>query len=157
MRILGIDPGTRITGYAIIDIERDSEYLSILEIGECELVNLDTMPKKIMRFYKFFKNLIRIKQVDVLAIETPFMGRNAKTFLKLGCLKGILYLLGYDCTIFEFSPPEVKKIIGGKGNMSKEELAEKMLEYIPEVEGKSTDVTDALAVALSAAVTLKTN
>lgn len=155
MRILGIDPGTRVTGYAIIEVERDSEHVELLEIGECKLTLEDTMPKKVMRFYKFFKKAIHQKQIDVLAIETPFMGRNAKTFLKLGCLKGILYLLGYECTIFEFSPPEVKKIVGGKGNLSKKELANEVKKYVPLFEVKSTDVSDALAVALSAMLTLR--
>ncbi len=82
------------------------------------------------------------------------MGKNAQTFLKLGYLRGILYLLTnqYDLTIYEFSPREVKVAVTGFGGASKEQVALMILSMFPKLNelGKieKNDVTDALAVAI---------
>ena len=79
------------------------------------------------------------------------MGKNAQNFLKLGYLRGILYLLSdqYNLEIFEFAPCQVKSALTGFGGASKEQVARVILRLFPKItEPQKDDVTDALAVTL---------
>jgi len=150
--ILGVDPGFGIAGYSILRIEEKRTL--ILDYGYLKQNSKKHLSERTGIFYDFFKDKIEKFKITQLALETPFLGKNAQTFLKLGYLRGILYLLTnqYDLTIYEFSPREVKVAVTGFGGASKEQVALMILSMFPKLNelGKieKNDVTDALAVAI---------
>ena len=89
--------------------------------------------------------------MTTVALETPFLGKNAQNFLKLGYLRGIIYLLvaTYNLALQEFSPREVKMSVTGFGGADKEQVARIILRLFPALSvPDKADVTDALAVTL---------
>ena len=86
-----------------------------------------------------------------MALETPFLGKNAQNFLKLGYLRGIVYLLADKNNIMlsEFTPTQVKQAVTGFGGASKDQVARMVLQLFPKIAAPDKlDVTDALAVTL---------
>ncbi|MBY0353474.1 crossover junction endodeoxyribonuclease RuvC [Candidatus Babeliales bacterium] len=153
LTILGIDPGFTVTGYGVLRKQEGKTYL--LDYGYLKLKPKDHLSERIGVFYNFFKDKIEAHQVSQLALETPFLGKNVQTFLKLGYLRGALYLLAnqHDLALHEFSPREVKQAVTGFGGAQKEQVATMILRLFPNLAKMGTiekqDVTDALAVCLS--------
>jgi len=147
--ILGIDPGFRIAGFSILKKDKQQAYL--LDYGYLAMPAAKSISKRIVLFYDFFFEKINRLNVTNIALETPFLGKNAQNFLKLGYLRGILYLLAekHALIIHEFSPCEVKKSLTGFGGATKEQVARVIMQLFPNIEKpKKEDVTDALAVTL---------
>ncbi len=150
--LLGIDPGFSVTGYSILKTEEGKTFL--LDFGYVKMSSKQHLSERTGIFYKHFKERIETLHVTDLALETPFLGKNAQTFLKLGYLRGILYLLANqnNLKIHEFSPREVKSAVVGYGGASKEQVALMILSMFPMINklGKieKNDVTDALAVSV---------
>lgn len=150
--LLGIDPGFFITGFAIIKHHNNKS--SILDYGFLKMKSKDHLSIRTGEFYKHFSGKIKEHSVNQLALETPFLGKNVQTFLKLGYLRGILYLLANqnNLQIHEFSPRQVKLSVTGFGGATKDQVAHMILRMIPKLTdlGKieKQDVTDALAVAI---------
>jgi len=89
--------------------------------------------------------------VTHIALETPFLGRNAQNFLKLGYVRGILYLLASQekLTLCEFAPTQVKQAVTGFGGAQKEQVSRVIHQLFPAIKAiDSLDVTDAIAVTL---------
>ncbi len=152
MILLGIDPGTRFSGYAVFS--QNNHALALLDYGFFALGAQSALPMRILNFHDNFDQLIKKFGIDTLAIETPFLGKNAQNFLKLGYLRGVLYLLAQknNIKILEFSPREVKCAITGSGAADKEQVAIMICRLLPHVEKKiRSDVSDALAVGLCGA------
>jgi len=149
IKILGIDPGTNITGFGLVEI-RDKEPV-ILDMGKIT-------PKKGMVHYERIKVLheealklmINLKP-DVMAIEAPFYGKDIQAMLKLGRAQGVIMVAAsmHNIPVFEYAPLLVKQSITGMGRASKEQVAyflQKVyhLKKLPD----KMDVTDAIAVAI---------
>ena len=149
MVILGIDPGTRIAGFGILKKEKGQGIL--LECGYLSLPATKTIVQRLRIFHDFFKGKIEQHSVTHISLETPFLGKNAQNFLKLGYLRGILYLLAdqHSILIHEFTPTQIKQTITGFGGAPKEQVARVIFQLLPNIEKpKKEDVTDALAVML---------
>lgn len=149
MIILGIDPGFRYAGFGVAKKEQQKVYL--LEAGFLKMSPDKSLQERIAIFHDFFEQKIMIHQVTDLALETPFLGKNAQNFLKLGYLRGILYLLAQKkgLTLHEFSPSQVKQSLTGFGGASKEQVARVVMQLFPRLEApEKADVTDAIAVTL---------
>jgi crossover junction endodeoxyribonuclease RuvC len=149
MVILGIDPGLRFAGFGVIKKEQGKTFL--LDSGYLKLSPTKSITERIAQFHDFFEQKIINWQVTDLAIETPFLGKNSQTFLKLGYLRGILHLLSHKHTLIlhEFSPSEVKQSVTGFGGASKEQVARILKQLFPRLpDAEKEDVTDALAVTL---------
>ena len=149
MIILGIDPGFSATGYGILKKEGRSCFL--LDYGYLGMSPRKHLSERISIFYDFFNDKIPHYQVTDLALETPFLGKNAQNFLKLGYLRGTLYLLAHQhvLQLHEFSPREVKQSITGFGGASKDQVERVIMQLFPKLETqKKQDVTDALAITL---------
>jgi len=149
MRILGIDPGFSFTGFGIIKQEERKTYL--VDYGYLSLPQKKHLSTRIGLFHTFFQEKIIQHKITDLALETPFLGKNAQNFLKLGYLRGILYLLAdkSNLELHEFSPREVKQAITGFGGAQKDQVARVILQLFPKLDApKKSDVTDALAVTL---------
>lgn len=149
MIILGIDPGLRFAGFGIMKKDGRSAYL--LDYGYLSLPPTESLSVRVRLFYDFFLEKVEKWEVTDIALETPFLGKNAQNFLKLGYLRGILLLLADQkkMQLHEFSPREVKQLVTGFGGASKEQVARAILQLFPKIEKpKKEDVTDALAVTL---------
>ncbi len=149
MIILGIDPGFGVTGFGIMKKEKNSIYL--LDHGYLKMSPSKSLSIRVGIFFSFFTEKIMTWQVNRLALETPFLGKNAQNFLKLGYLRGILYLLAdkHALVLHEFSPPEVKQAVTGFGGASKDQVARVIVQPFPRMQAPDKlDVTDALAVTL---------
>jgi len=149
MIILGIDPGFRIAGFCIAI--KSQRGIQILDCGYLRMNPTKNLSERVGLFYNFFSEKITTWQVTNLALETPFLGKNAQNFLKLGYLRGVLYLLSdqHALILHEFSPCEVKQSITGFGSASKEQVARVVLQLFPKlIAPDKEDVTDAIAVTL---------
>jgi crossover junction endodeoxyribonuclease RuvC len=147
--VLGIDPGTLVMGYGIIE----SSHGKIRLIACDAIVNngAQTMPQRLKRIYDTLTAVIERYHPDEVAIETAFYGKNAQSALKLGHARGVAMLAAVtrDVPTSEYSPREVKKAIVGKGNASKQQVQYMvgsllMMKKLPKV----YDASDALAVAI---------
>jgi len=149
MIILGVDPGFRYSGFGILKKEGTRAYL--LEHGCLKMSSSKSLPLRVHMFYDFFSEKIGRWQVTDIALETPFLGKNAQNFLKLGYLRGLLYLLASEnnSNLHEFSPRQVKLSVTGFGGASKEQVARVIMRLFPRMgKPERDDVTDALAVTL---------
>jgi crossover junction endodeoxyribonuclease RuvC len=147
--ILGIDPGFRYAGFGIL--KKEGRQALLLDYGHLTMSSSDTLVKRVGEFHNFFEEKIITHGITVLALETPFLGKNAQNFLKLGYLRGILYLLAdkHTLTLQEFAPMQVKQSVTGFGGATKDQVARVILQLFPGMEiPDKEDVTDALAVTL---------
>lgn len=148
-RILGIDPGTNILGYGVIEI-KNRQY-SLVEMNVLRLSQTDDHYQKLKHIFNEIKKIIRTFAPDEVAIEAPFFGKNVQSMLKLGRAQGVaitaVMVEGLD--VFEYSPRKIKQSVTGKGNASKEQVSA-MLSTLLKVDTKYVllDATDAVAAAL---------
>lgn len=149
MIILGIDPGLHITGFAVLKQEQQRAWL--LDYGYLRMSSKKPLPERIYIFHDFFTKKIAQWKVTDLALETPFMGKNAQNFLKLGYMRGILYLVSHTHSLMlhEFAPREVKQSVTGFGGAEKDQVARVILHMFPKLQTvEKYDVTDAIAITL---------
>ena len=158
MIILGIDPGTNITGYGIIKYEKNT-FLKIAS-GIIRLPSAKPIPSRLKIIYEELNILIRKYKPDEFAIETAFYGKNVQSAMKIGYARGVSILAAVhnDIPTSEYSPREVKKSVVGRGSATKEQVSfmVKSLLVIDQDNMKS-DETDALAIALCHAFRMKSN
>lgn len=147
--ILGIDPGTTIMGYALIEVTG-----SRVEVLTYDVLNLKRETNhavKLKRIFDTTLQLITKYLPDEMAIEAQFYSNNVQSMLKLGRAQGVAIAaaLSRDIPYVEYAPKRIKQSITGNGNASKEQVAS-MLGHILKLGGqpKLLDATDALAVAL---------
>jgi len=147
--ILGIDPGTTIMGYGLIQIKEKK--MELLQMGVLHLSKLSSHALKLKRIFERTLAMIDEYKPDELAVEAPFFGKNVQSMLKLGRAQGVAMAAGLyrNIPIFEYSPKKIKKSITGNGNASKEQVAAmlKSLLTIKEMP-KHLDATDGLAAAV---------
>lgn len=149
MVILGVDPGFQCAGFGVL--KKEGRQALLLDYGYLAMLSSDSLSDRIGQFHQFFEGKIITHGVTVISLETPFLGKNAQNFLKLGYLRGILYLLAHQhkTTLQEFAPREVKQSVTGFGGATKDQIARVVLQLFPGMEiPKKEDVTDALAVTL---------
>ena len=153
MILLGVDPGLRVTGFAIARVANGKT--AIFDYGYLGMQSTETVPARITRFYQFMTEKIVTHKVTHLAIETPFLGKNAQSFIKLGYLRSILYLLSeqHALTLYELAPCHIKQAVTGYGKASKEQVATVMATLFPTLKTLGTtvkeDVTDAIAICMT--------
>ncbi len=148
--ILGIDPGTTVMGYGIIQVK--GKELELESMGIIQLSKYRDHMLKLKTIFERTLMLIEQYKPDEFAIETQFYGKNIQSMLKLGRAQGIAIAaaLYRDIPIFEYEPKKIKQSITGNGNASKEQVGA-MLARIFHIEKlpRYLDATDGLAVALT--------
>ena len=147
--ILGIDPGFSVTGFGVM--RQEGSRMMLIDYGALKMSSKDPLSKRVGIFHDFVEGKIKTHGVTSLALETPFLGKNAQNFLKLGYLRGLLYLLSdrHGLLLHEFAPREVKSTVTGFGGAEKEQVARVILRLFPSlIMPDKLDVTDALAVCL---------
>lgn len=152
MVVLGVDPGFSVTGYSII--AKKQSRVAVLDCGFLKMSSQKSLQERVGIFYETLKEKVITHDVSMIALETSFLGKNAQTFLKLGFLRGILYLIAdqHRLTITEFAPREIKLAVTGSGAASKDQVAHMMIKLFPKLseypQTERPDVTDALAIGL---------
>lgn len=148
MLILGIDPGTQILGYSLLDTDGTTPRIVVMDV-----LYLKRIPEFNLRIRRIFDTTLRIVDSfhpDHLAIEAPFFGKNVQSMLKLGRAQGVAIAaaMSRDLSYTEYEPSVIKQLVTGNGNASKEQVAT-MLRSILGFENTPQyfDATDALAVA----------
>ena len=147
--ILGIDPGTNIMGYGIVEICEKTPLL--LEMGIIDMRKEKNAYKSLRTIFSSTIALIDKFKPDELAIEAPFYGKNIQSMLKLGRAQGVAIsaALSRDIPIFEYAPRKIKMSITGRGNASKEQVAAILQHLIHFREiPKNLDATDGVAAAV---------
>jgi crossover junction endodeoxyribonuclease RuvC len=148
-RILGIDPGTNVLGFAVIEVE--GEKINVLEIGVLHLKEQKEHTDKLKEIFLEIQEIIERYLPGDLAIEAPFFGKNVQSMLKLGRAQGVAMAAGITMglTITEYSPKKVKQSVTGNGNAAKEQVADMLCRMLSIQPGKfPLDATDALSVAV---------
>ena len=147
--ILGIDPGTNIMGYGIIEVL--GKKITLLSLGVLKLNKVEGHALKLKNIFEQTSSLIDRYHPDELAIEAPFFGKNVQSMLKLGRAQGVAMAaaLSRSIPIFEYSPRKIKQSITGKGSSSKEQVAA-MLQHLLKFKEmpEHLDATDGLAAAM---------
>jgi crossover junction endodeoxyribonuclease RuvC len=147
--ILGIDPGTTIMGYGIIQTSQNQPRL--LLIGSLDQRRVKDHFEKIARIFDRTLQLIDEYKPVALAIESPFYGNNIQSMLKLGRAQGaaISAALYRSVPVYEYAPRKIKQSITGYGNASKEQIANFLqLVLKTELKADTLDATDGLAAAM---------
>ena len=147
--ILGIDPGTNIMGYGIIEAENNK--LSFVAMGVLKFDTKKNQLEKLKDIFEGISSIVEQYQFTSVAIEAPFFGKNIQSMLKLGRAQGVAIAAAMhkNLPVFEYSPRKIKMAITGKGSASKEQVAG-MLHHLIDFEDnqKYLDATDALAIAV---------
>lgn len=147
--ILGIDPGSNITGYGIIRVAGNSPELVV--IGLIDLSRSGDHYLKLKQIFDRTLAIIDEYHPDELAIEAPFYGKNVQSMLKLGRAQGaaIAAALTRSIPIFEYAPRKIKMSITGQGAASKEQVAAMLMNILNFRKSEmKLDATDGLAAAL---------
>jgi crossover junction endodeoxyribonuclease RuvC len=149
MRVLGIDPGTIIMGYGIID-SHDSE-VSLIDYGAFKTIERSPIGERLIFLYGELIKTINQHKPQAVAVEQPFVAKNAKTAFAIGRAQAVAILAAANSRIacYEYSPAEVKQRVANYGASSKEQIQQMVmlqlsLGQIPD----PPDAADALAVAL---------
>ena len=149
MKILGIDPGTRNCGYAIV--EKNGRDIKLIEAG---LIKIKTkiLQEQIVEMTEGFDLLFKKHKIDEVSIEDMFYAFNPKTVIKLAQFRGAISLkiLQEFGNFAEYTPLQVKQAVTGNGKATKEQVAfivKRLLNVKKEI--KPLDITDAIAIALT--------
>ena len=149
MKILGIDPGTRILGYGLID--KTSNKLRAVDYGIVKLNGKDPLPLRLKEIYWGLQSLYKKLRPDGVVVENIFYARDASVTIKIGEARGIVLLSAamHDLPIYEYTPAEIKKSVTGNGRADKIQV-QKMVQHILSLKEppKPYDASDALAIAL---------
>jgi crossover junction endodeoxyribonuclease RuvC len=150
MRILGIDPGTAITGFGVIDTE--GSRFSFVDAGVIRTPKEQPMNERLATVYDEIKELIEEFKPDVMSIELLFFARNVTTAMTVGQSRGIVMLAATQAKIpiYEYTPMQVKQAVTGYGKADKKQIQEMVknllkLDQIP----KPDDAADGLAIAIT--------
>ncbi|MBV1880164.1 MAG: crossover junction endodeoxyribonuclease RuvC [Pseudomonadales bacterium] len=146
--VLGIDPGSRITGYGLINVVGNkTEYI---DSGCIRLSKTPSLPDRLHQIFLGINEIIRLHSPEEVAIEQVFMARNPDSALKLGQARGaaIVAAVSNNLPVSEYSARQVKQSVVGKGSADKKQVAH-MVCYMLELNRKpQADASDALGIAL---------
>jgi len=147
--VLGIDPGTAITGYGLVWGEGDD--LKLVDYGAITTPSDESLPQRLREIYRQLTALIQERRPAEAAVEKLFFSRNVRTALSVGQARGValLAMANADLEIHEYTPLEVKQAVVGYGRATKEQVQEmvKMLLGLNSVP-QPDDAADAIAVAI---------
>ena len=155
MRVLGVDPGTRVTGYGVIETGNGGGAPGMGRLIECGVFRFDrgnSLPHRLAELHHEIAQLIRRHQPSVLALEDAFYHKNVRTTLVLGHARGVILLAAQQkgLDIAQYAPAMIKKTVVGAGGAQKSQVAAMVahllrLKHAP----KPADAADGVAVALT--------
>ncbi|NIO70527.1 MAG: crossover junction endodeoxyribonuclease RuvC [Anaerolineae bacterium] len=149
MLVLGIDPGTAITGYGLVKGEGDD--LTLVAYGAITTSSDWPLPERLQRIYRELTALIEDQQPTAAAVEELFFSKNVRTALSVGQARGVALLAAANAglPIHEYTPLQVKQAIAGYGRATKDQVQQMVrmllaLDSVPQPD----DAADAIAVAI---------
>ena len=149
MRILGIDPGYGITGFGIVDAQRNN--FRLLQYGAITTPAGTDFPLRLQMIYNDMTELLMVSKPDVVAIEELFFGQNVTTGIGVAQSRGVILLAIQQAgiPIFQYKPMQVKQAVVGYGNATKHQVQD-MTKRILHLQAtpKPDDAADAIAIAL---------
>lgn len=150
MLVLGIDPGIGTTGYGVVGEDARGD-VALVTYGAIETPPGAPMPERLQRLYNELTAILREYQLDSVAVEQLFFGRNVTTAIMVGQARGVALLAAAQAglSVYEYKPAEVKQALSGYGNADKRQMQEMVklllhLDYIP----RPDDAADAVAIAV---------
>ena len=162
MRILGIDPGSRLTGYGCLDLA--GNHIRHVAHGTLRLARTggrqDTpLEVRLLSLYEELSEVIQEYKPKVMAVEKVFFAKNAVSALKLGQARGAVILTGmiHGLEIHEYSPSEVKQVVAGFGQADKHQVAKMVALLTGQKDFKTLDASDGLALAICHAYSSRGN
>ena len=149
MRILGIDPGYGITGFGIVDAQRNN--FQLLQYGAITTPAGTDFPLRLQMIYNDMTELLMVAKPDAVAIEELFFGQNVTTGIGVAQSRGVILLAIQQAgiPIFQYKPMQVKQAVVGYGNATKHQVQD-MTKRILHLQStpKPDDAADAIAIAL---------
>jgi crossover junction endodeoxyribonuclease RuvC len=149
MRVLGIDPGTRRTGWGVAE-RRRSRFVG-LAAGVIRLREKDPLADRLEVIYDELDALVDAHQPHVIAVESVFYSKHANAAIKLGHVRGVVLLLvaKRQLPLAEYAPAMVKRAVAGRGAADKRQIARIVGARLGLTELPGEDATDALAIAIT--------
>lgn len=147
LRILGIDPGSRLTGFGVLDFVSDQP--NYIASGAVKTID-GKFPQRLKRIFESVTEIVGEYQPDALAIESIFVHKNAASALKLGHARSaaLCATFALDLEVFEYAPREIKQAVTGTGAATKEQVQHMVVSMLRLDGSPSPDAADALAAAL---------
>ncbi|MEM7048734.1 MAG: crossover junction endodeoxyribonuclease RuvC [Acidobacteriota bacterium] len=150
MLVLGLDPGSRHTGYGFV--EKRGPALTMIEAGTFSCPAKEPVPQRLSYLSRELTDLVARRPPDTVVVEAPFHGLNARSLIVLAQARGaLLAVVGEAYEVREYSPAEVKSAVTGSGHAGKDQVARMVRLLLGVKEPLSSDATDALAVAICGA------
>ena len=148
MRVLGIDPGSHVTGYGVIDQEKSN--LKVLIYGEIKPAKGARLTACLDTIYRKLQDIVAEHHPDALAIEDIFFGKNVKSLIRQGHVRGVSLLSGAQAgvPVYTYAPLEVKQAVVGYGRAEKSQVQQMVKAILGLDDVPSADAADALAVAI---------
>jgi crossover junction endodeoxyribonuclease RuvC len=148
MLVLGVDPGSRITGYGLVD--KKDNLFSFVEAGVISSPGNVPFYERIHKIYTSMVEIMDRYQPREMAIEDVFFAKNVKSSLKLGHARGAALIAAVNCgvKIFEYTPLEIKKSVVGYGRATKEQIGSMVQVILKHPKRFGPDTSDALAAAI---------
>lgn len=150
MRILGIDPGTGIVGFGVVDIDGDKK--AMVDAGVIRTPAHQPNPERLLTIYDELKEIIELNKPQVMVVEQLFFQRNVTTAMSVSQARGVILLLAkqHNLLFAEYTPLQIKQAVTGYGKAEKSQVQEMVkiqlnLKEVP----KPDDCADALAAALT--------
>ncbi len=148
MRIIGVDPGSRQTGYGVVSLEGST--LKYITHGTIKLPSRMRFPERLGVIYDALRDVIRLFEPDGMAIEDVFFAKNVQSALKLGQVRGVAILsaIKSGLSVYEYSPLQIKQATVGYGRASKEQVFNMVIRLLGLKGNIDSHASDALAVAI---------
>lgn len=149
MRILGVDPSLRSTGYAIVEGDRKKQ--KVIDFGLIKTRSSDSLEDSLKHIAVSIEEVVREHAPDSLAIEEIFTARNSRVALQLGHVRGVVILVATRCGLktFPYAATRIKETVAGYGRASKEQVQNMVVRTLGLTETPPSDAADALAAALT--------
>lgn len=148
MRIIGIDPGLRKTGWGVIEANGDS--VCQVANGTCDTKASDSLALRLKTIFEKLTKIVNLYYPDQAAVENTFVNKDAVNTLKLGQARGICMLVPAlaGLEVEEYAPNAIKKAVVGVGHATKDQVEYMIKLQFPNIKLNGADATDALAVAI---------
>jgi crossover junction endodeoxyribonuclease RuvC len=149
IRILGIDPGLRRTGWGMVEI--DGNRLAFIACGSVETDDKAPLASRLLAIHDGLTRIVDEFRPDESAVESTFVNKDASATLKLGQARGIAMLVPAKAgvTVAEYAPNQVKKTVVGAGHADKAQIRMMVGVLLPKADPQSDDAADALAIAVT--------
>ncbi len=156
MRIIGIDPGTGILGFGVIDVEKGKP--KIVDAGVIRTPVKDEDANRLQIIYTELTSIIKSSKPSIMVVEKLFFAQNVTTAMSVAQARGIVLLCAkqFNLDIFEYTPLQIKQALTGYGRADKKQIQE-MVKVILKLKSipKPDDCADALAAAITHSMTMR--